>query len=212
MLIGKWMTQDLKTVSPDDRLPHAADLMRRFGFNHLPVVEGEKLVGILSDTDLRNVSLAGGRGGIPAEADPASRRVCDAMKTDVWSVTPEDTLGDALLIITRKKFGALPVLSGDRLVGIITKSDLLRAFADILSLDEICLCLDVPFPRSLARFEELIGVLTVLGADVRSAVVTPEKGADRLVAHLRLGTIEGPRVKEALRARGFEILEPAESL
>jgi acetoin utilization protein AcuB len=212
MLIGKWMTQDLKTVSPGDRLTHAADLMRRFGFNHLPVVEGEKLVGILSDTDLRNVSLAGGPGGIPAEADTAGRRVSDAMKTDVWSVTPEDTLGDALLIITRKKFGALPVLSGDRLVGIITKSDLLRAFADILSLDEVCLCLDVPFPRSLARFEELIGVLTLLGADVRSAVVSPEKGTDRIVAHLRLGTIEGPRVKEALRARGFEILEPAESL
>lgn len=212
MLIGKRMTKDPKTVSPDDPLGHAADLMRRFGFNHLPVVEGGRLVGILSDTDLRNASLAGGGVGTPGEAGPAGAFVRDAMKADVWSVTPEDTLGDALLIITRKKFGALPVLSEDRLVGIITKSDLLRGFADVLSLDEVCLCLDVSFPKSLARFEEMIGVLTVLGADVRSAIVAPEKGTDRIVAHLRLGTIEGPRVKEALRGRGFEILEPAESL
>jgi acetoin utilization protein AcuB len=210
MLVGRRMTKDPKTVSPEDTLTRAADLMRESRINHLPVVERGKLVGILSDTDLRNASLASGSGRAAEMPSGQGSRVREVMKTEVWSLTPEDSVEDALLIICRKKFGALPVLSEDRLVGIITKVDLLNAVIDVLNLADVGLRLEVSLPRTLSRFEELVAVLEGLSARVVSCIVTPRKGTDRMVALLRLDTIEGPRVIAALRAQRFEVLGKAD--
>ncbi|MBI5419974.1 MAG: CBS domain-containing protein [Deltaproteobacteria bacterium] len=209
MLVGRRMTKDPKTVSPDASLAQAADIMRENRINHLPVVEGEKLVGILSDTDLRNASLASG-GAPEGEEDRArERRVRDVMKTEVWSLTPEDSVEDALLIISRQRFGALPVLSGERLAGIITKIDLLNAFVDVLNLEEVGLRIEVFLSPDLDRFEELIRALKGSQAGIRSCVITPEKGTERMVALLQLDTIDGPGVLRALRAKQFEVAGPA---
>jgi len=206
MLVGRRMTKDPKTVSPEDTLTRAADIMRESRINHLPVVEGGKLVGILSDTDLRNASLASGPLPAAEGSKDRDRRVRDVMKTEVWSLTPEDSVEDALLIICRKKFGALPVLSGDLLVGIITKIDLLNAIIDVLNLDEVGLRIEVSLPRTLGRLEELAAALEGLSARVRSGIITPRKGTDRMIALLRLDTIDGPKVIAALRAQRFEVL------
>jgi len=211
MLVGKRMTRNPKTVSPDTPLSAAARILREHRFHHLPVVEGERLVGILSDTDLRNASLAAtpveGEGGPPGD-----RPVREAMRTEVWSVTPEDAVEDALLILAREKFGALPVLSGDRLVGIITRADLLNAFVDLLDVNEVCFCVDVTFPRNMARFEELIDTFSQIGVEVRSVLIAPQGEVGALNAHLRVATIDGPAVRRALRARGFTLSEPISSL
>lgn len=206
MLVGKRMTRNPKTVSPDDPLSFAAGILRENRFHHLPVVQGGKLVGILSDTDLRNASFTAipteGEGG-PAGGLP----VREAMRTEVWSVTPDDSVEDALLILTREKFGALPVLSGDHLVGIITRTDLLNAFVDLLDVNEVCFCVDVTFPRNMARFEELVNVFSSMGVEVRSVLIAPQGEIGALNAHLRVATIDGPAVRRALRENGFVISE-----
>lgn len=209
MLVGKRMTRNPKTVSPDDPLSFAARILREHRFHHLPVVEGGRLVGILSDADLRNASY----GTMPAEGGTAEDLpVREAMRTEVWSVTPDDSVEDALLILTREKFGALPVLSGDRLVGIITRADLLKAFVDLLDVNEVCFCVDVTFPRNMARFEELIDVFGGMGVEVRSVLIAPQGEIGALNAHLRVATIDGPAVRRALRERGFVISEQVSRL
>ena len=212
MLVGKRMTRNPMTVSPDDPLSVAAGILRENRFHHLPVVEGGRLVGILSDTDLRNASYA----AIPAEGEKGvaagDRPVREAMRTEVWSVTPDDSVEDALLILSREKFGALPVLSGDRLVGIITRADLLNAFVDLLDVNEVCFCVDVTFPRNLARFEELIDAFAGMGVEVRSVLIAPQGEIGALNAHLRVATIDGPAVRRVLRERGFVIAEQVSRL
>jgi acetoin utilization protein AcuB len=206
MFVGKRMTGNPKTVSPDDTLSAAAAIMREHRFNHLPVVEEGRMVGILTDTDLRNASLESGEG------PGGNRPVRDVMRTEVWSVTPEDSLEDALLVISQQKFGALPVLDGDRLVGILTKMDLLRAFVEILDVNEVCFCVDITFPRNMARFEELIRMFAEMGVAVRSCIIAPQGEIGALNAHLRVATIDGPAVRRALRDHGFEIADPVSSL
>jgi len=209
MLVGKRMTRNPKTVSPDDPLSFAARVLREHRFHHLPVVEGGRLVGILSDADLRDSSY----GTMPVEGGTAEDLpVREAMRTEVWSVTPDDSVEDALLILTREKFGALPVLSGDRLVGIITRADLLNAFVDLLDVNEACFCVDVTFPRNMARFEELIDTFAGIGVEVRSVLIAPQGEVGALNAHLRVATIDGPAVRRALRSRGFLIEEQVSRL
>ena len=199
------------TISPDDPLSVPAGILRKHRFHHLPVVEGGKLVGILSDTDLRNASFAAKtaeREGAPA----GDRPVREAMRTEVWSVTPDDSVEDALLILTREKFGALPVLSGDLLIGIITRADLLNAFVDLLDVNGVCFCVDITFPRNLARFEELIDTFAGMGVEVRSVLIAPQGEVGALNAHLRVATIDGPAVRRALREKGFVIEEQVSRL
>jgi acetoin utilization protein AcuB len=206
MFVGKRMTRNPRTVSPDDTLSAAAAMMRQHRFNHLPVVDGGRLVGIVTDTDLRNASLESG-------GDPGGDRpVREVMRSQVWSVTPEDSLEDALLVISQQRFGALPVLDGDRLVGILTKMDLLRAFVDVLDVNEVCFCVDVAFPRNLARFEELIGVISGMGVAVRSCIIAPQGDIGALNAHLRVATIDGPAVRRTLREHGFALADPVAGL
>ena len=215
MLVGKRMTKDPKRIGPDEPLSRAADILRQFGINHLPVVEeGDRLVGILSDTDIRNVSITEENSAIAGGVPPRERKVREVMVEEVWSLTPGDSVEDALLIIQRKKFGALPVLSGDRLVGIITKIDLISAFIDVLDIDDVGLRIEVVLPKSLERFEEMLGAVRELGVELRSCLIAPEaKGAGRMVVLLRLDTVNGPMVRGALRAKKFEVLDPgADSL
>jgi len=209
MLVGRRMTRDPKTVGPDDSLAHAAEIMRSSRINHLPVVEEGALVGILSDTDLRNAALAAGRPASPGELPVIDLKVREVMKTQVWSLTPEDSVEDALLIIRRQKFGCLPVLSGDRLVGILTKIDLINAFIDVLDIDGVGVRVEVLLPRSLERFEELIRTVRELGVDLRSGLIFPKKnGSGRMVVLLRFDTVNGPMLRGALRAKKFEVLDP----
>lgn len=203
MIVGRRMTRDPKTVAPGDTLSRAAEIMRRHRIGHLPVVEDGRLVGILSDTDIRNASLPPGHAG----ALPGDRAVREAMRAEVWSLAPEDSVEDALQIICRQRFGALPVLEGDRVVGIITRIDLLRAFSDVLNLGEVCVCLDVALPRTLDRFEEMVAAVRGLGVGLRSATVAPHKGSERMIARLRLDTLDARMVAEALKARGFDVRE-----
>ena len=104
------------------------------------------------------------------------------------------------------------MLSGDRLVGIITRADLLRAFVDLLDVNEVCFCVDVTFPRNMARFEELIDTFAGMGVEVRSVLIAPQGEIGALNAHLRVATIDGPAVRRALRARGFTLNESVSNL
>ena len=213
MLVGRRMTPDPKTVGPDDLLSRAAGIMREHRIHHLPVAgEGGKLVGILSDADIRNASLAAGEAHGPGESFLQSRRVRDVMKTEVWSLTPEASVEDALQILTSRRFGCLPILAGEKVVGIITKSDLLRAFADVLNVGEVCACLDVALPRTLDRFEAMIGEVRALGVGLRSCTATPHKESDRVIARLRLDTLDAQRVAGVLRAKGYDVRERADAL
>lgn len=107
------MSRSPVTVVPSTPVLEARDLMARHRIRHLLVVDGSRLVGIVTDRDIRL--------NLPSPATSLS----------VWEiivVEPERDARDAARIMLDHKIGALPVVSGERLVGIVTESDFLRAF------------------------------------------------------------------------------------
>ncbi len=116
VIVGAWMTHNPATVTPGDKLAMVQPKMEQGEFRSLPVVENGKLVGIITDRDLK---LWVGR---LAEAE-----VRNAMTEAPVSVTPDTTLQEAARLIEERKIGGLPVVEGGGLVGIITTSDILEA-------------------------------------------------------------------------------------
>jgi acetoin utilization protein AcuB len=133
------MTNPVVGVKPRDSAAHGRALMEQHRVNQLPVLQGPRLVGIVTDRDLRDAfpSLAEttipSRRRPPKGAEPSAIPVEDVMTHDVLTVEPETPLDDAARLLRRERIGALPVVSAGRVVGIITRSDLLDALAQVLA-------------------------------------------------------------------------------
>lgn len=134
MLVRDVMTRDPVTVGPEEPIGAALELMRVGRFRHLPVVEGDRLVGIITDRDLRlatNSPLVL-REKWYSDFILESIKVKACMTSDPVTVTPDTPLLDAALIIQERRFGSLPVVEAGKLVGILTETDLLATLIRLL--------------------------------------------------------------------------------
>jgi acetoin utilization protein AcuB len=132
-LVNDWMTPDPIVASPELTLPDALQLMKVHGIRRLPICAKGKLIGIVTRGDLR--------GAQPSEATSSSifelhylvgRITLDQIMTrQPVCVTPATTLQDAANIMLKHKISGLPVMDHDRLVGIITESDIFRMVVEI---------------------------------------------------------------------------------
>jgi acetoin utilization protein AcuB len=119
------MTRHPEIVDPDGTLAEAKEMMDVGGFRRLPVVKDGAVVGIITERCLR------GHSGYLE-----SSKVNAVMSTPVISVNPNTAVQDAARLMIRHKIGGLPVLDHDKLVGIVTTTDLLGAFLQIVGAFE----------------------------------------------------------------------------
>ncbi len=132
--VRDFMTTPVLSISVDSSLLDAVLLLRRNGIRHLPVVEGERLVGIFTERDMLRFSpsllmkISPDEYNAIFEDTPLEK----VMTRDPVSVTPETPVRVAAAILQEKKFGCLPVVEGERLTGIITVTDMLGALLQLL--------------------------------------------------------------------------------
>jgi acetoin utilization protein AcuB len=122
MQIVNLMTSDPVTVGPHDTLAKAKSIMDAGNFRRVPVMENARLVGIVTERDLREYV-----GYLE------STRVDAAMRTALVTVSPYGTVEDAGRLMLKHKIGGLPIVADGRLVGIVTTSDLIRAFLIVVA-------------------------------------------------------------------------------
>jgi nucleotide-binding universal stress UspA family protein/predicted transcriptional regulator len=119
-LVAHWMTPHPITIMPGEKLPHAVALIQQHRFRSLPVVDNGKLIGILTDRDIRtNLN------------DLDSLTVGKLMTTKLATVTPSTSVWDAARLLSERKIGAVPVVDDDLLVGIVSTTDLLKACTEL---------------------------------------------------------------------------------
>ena len=133
-LVGRWMSKTVQTIAPDARIVDAVELMRIHRIRHLPVVESGRLVGIVSDRDVRHAIpiRAGGKKGAELAYGTAllETAVAQVMTPHPRTTEAHAPIREAAEIMCREKIGALPVLADEELVGIISAEDVLWAFVE----------------------------------------------------------------------------------
>jgi acetoin utilization protein AcuB len=137
MKIERWMKHPVLTVKRRDSARHARELMERHRVNQLPVVTDDALVGIVTDRDLRDafpsvfadVEPPRRQREVAHEADPGTIPVEDLMARKVLTMAPSDSMADAARLMRRERIGSLPIVEHGRVTGILTRSDVLDAFA-----------------------------------------------------------------------------------
>ncbi|HXN05685.1 MAG TPA: CBS domain-containing protein [Nitrospiria bacterium] len=140
MKVKDLMTVKVRTVSPEDKIDRVFFFMNFEQIRHIPVVEKGKVVGILSDRDLKKVFGSLKMNEINALNDNQqmvytvkSRMVRTIMRRGVITIHPLAEAYEAAAVMAKRKIGALPVVKNEKLVGIISATDILRAFVKLTS-------------------------------------------------------------------------------
>jgi len=210
MLVRDWMTPNPTTITPDTPVLDAIKLLKDQGYRRLPVVENGKLVGIVTDKDLKDA--------MPSKATTLSvwelnyllskLTVAEVMAKPVITVEAEEPLEEAALLMEEYRIGGLPVLDKGELVGIITITDVLKAFIEVMGLREggLRLTLDVA---------DEPGALERLGAAVKPSnivsVATAGRRDGKRVIVMRVTGEAIDTVVDRLKQAGEEVLDVRET-
>jgi CBS domain-containing protein len=117
--ISEVMTRDVRATEPSAAIVDAAKTMASEDIGPIPVVEGGRIVGIVTDRDIVVRVIATGK-------DPRSTTVGEIASSDLLTVSPDDDLDAALTMMAQNQVRRLPVVEGDRLVGILAQADVAR--------------------------------------------------------------------------------------
>jgi acetoin utilization protein AcuB len=212
LLVEDSMTREVVTLSPGDTAKVALALCRERRIRHLPVLDGGRLVGIVSDRDLRSST--------PALGDPARAAaleeilVGDVMDRDVTTASPTDPIEQAANEMRERRIGCLPVVEGEELVGIVTTSDVMDALVYLVGAHEPGSRMEVSLPDRPGSLAGAAGVFGMCGINIVSAAMggtrePSEEGAPReRVVVFRVDTIDTTEVVGYLEEAGYTVLWP----
>ncbi len=123
--VREYMSPAVHTIGPTSSLSKAVKAMREHQIRHLPVVDREQVVGVLSQRDILIMESLPG-------VNPTEVRVDEAMVRDVFTASPETPVGEVVETMLERKLGSTIVCEGDRVLGVFTTTDALRALHDLL--------------------------------------------------------------------------------
>ncbi len=204
MLVKDIMKRPVITIGPQATLREAHQLMWERGIRHLPVVDEGRLVGILTDRDIRLATSVLKPNPLSCDA-----KVYEVMKRPVLTADPLDPVEDAARLMREEKVGCLPVVEGKELVGIITGIDLLDALIVLTGATRPAGRLEVLLPDRPGELARLTAFFAEKRINIHSVLTYPIAD-DKVMNVLRVETLEVRPLAEELRARGFEVVWPPE--
>lgn len=196
MFVRDSMTPKPITVRPESDPLAGLMLIKSGRFRHLPVVDGGgNLVGIVDRNDLETFLSQAGSPGIQKR----QHRVDQVMTREVLTVSPDCPLEEAARLMVDNKIGCLPVLDEDRLVGIVTETDIFKQFATVLGAGSDSIRLTVQVADAPGQLAELAGRIARAGGNISSVVAYPAGQAGRINITLRVEQVGRERVLGAVR-------------
>jgi len=206
MLVADIMSTRVVTVNVSDSLCHALTTLQKERIRHLPVLDGDRLAGILTDRDLRDMSPAVLR---EENIERLSKlRVGEVMKSPPITAHPLDPVEDAARLMYVHRIGCLPVVKEGALVGILTETDILRCLVELMGVSRPSSRLEVVVPDTPGHLASVASVIRDFGVNIIS-VITPaskKEGFRSLV--FRIATIDPRQIKQAVTALGYEVIWP----
>lgn len=206
MLVGRRMRTSLITVNKAATLAQAQELLHSHRIRHLPVTEGDRLLGILTDRDIRQAAPSSAAAFNPDQvaAFLSQIPVTEAMVRNVRTVSPFTTIEEAAKLMIEHKIGCLPVTEADRLVGIITETDILGVLVDVMGIREPSARIELTLPDRPGALAEITGIIKTHEINISSIVTLPHWEKGKRLAVIRLKTMNPQPILKDLAAAGFE--------
>jgi acetoin utilization protein AcuB len=198
MKINSLMIPDPITITENASIQEAIELMKVNSIRHLPVVaKGNRLKGFITLADLK-------QGLIPSMLGDVS--LADLIVRNPIRVGPDDDVEIAARLIYKHKIGGMPVVKNNKLVGIITETDILRAFIDMMGLLNASSRIDLVVGDEPGSFRNVLQIINDNGGDIINVGIMAHETSKR-VYYFRLVSCDTAVIKKSLEKEGYEVLD-----
>ena len=177
MAVKDFMTRKVVYISPDTTIAHAADIMRDQKLHRLPVIENDKLVGLVTEGTIAEAS--------PSKATSLSiyemnyllnkTKVKDVMIHDVVTISQYASLEDATYLMLKNKIGILPVVDNEQVYGVITDRDIFKAFLEVSGYGERGVRMRFVTEDEVGVLSHIIALLVEENLNISNTVNIPRK-------------------------------------
>ena len=212
MFVKDQMTVNPVTVTSATTIADAAELMKKHRFRRLPVVDIGKLVGIVTDRDLRKASPSSATTLSVHEVDYLLSKalIKDIMTKKVLSIGSEATIEEAALVMYNNRIGGVPVVDKNQdLVGIITETDIFKCLVDIMGLPSGTTRVTIRVPDKAGVITEITGIYADLGINITSmASYTLPDGSGEEVIRGDVKDVE--ELTKRIEAKGYKVVHVAQ--
>jgi acetoin utilization protein AcuB len=209
MIVAKRMMRNPVFVDENDSMKKAMDLLKEREIRHLPVLkDGEKLVGIVTERDIKQASPS------PATALEIREiyylldkvKVKQIMTRRPYTVSSNAPIEEAALIMREKKIGCLPVVEEGRLVGILTETDILDAFIDAMGVSGPGYRMELSLANRPGMLFEVLKLMKDFDANVVSVATAAHDDQGKKILILRVEAKNYKVLKAAIKKAGYEVL------
>ncbi|MBU2704205.1 acetoin utilization protein AcuB [Sporomusaceae bacterium BoRhaA] len=211
MFVATRMTENPVTVTPDTSVTEAKNMMQKNKFRRLPIVQDGKLLGIVTDRDLREVSPSPATTLAKHEANYLLDKILlrDIMKKKVLTICADATIEEAALMMYKEKIGGLVVVDvNGAVVGIITETDIFKCFVDVMGLAEGKTRITLGGADRIGMLHEITGVFKELDISIDSMVALP--GPDHQAQQIiRADVPDVELLTKKLGDKGYPVLHVA---
>lgn len=209
MLIEEIMNKDIITLTETDTIHAAVQLIKEKRIRHIPIVDGQfRLVGLVSDRDIREAAPSIFR--TEEFREDLQKPISMIMKTNVITGHPLDFVEEAGAVFYENHISCLPIVSDDRLVGIITGTDLLHCYVELTGAHQPGSQIEVKVPNKAGMLHEISAIIKKRNANIQSVLVYPYKNDEaHKVLVIRVQTMNPFMVVEDLKSEGYTVLWPS---
>jgi acetoin utilization protein AcuB len=207
MLVRKKMNTNLITITKGERMTAAKKILQEKGIRHLPVVEGKKLLGLVTNMDIRK-----------AEASPATSleirelhylldkiTVSEIMTRNVISISPDISVEEAATLLHDNKIGCLPVVEDGALVGMLTENDVMEILIDVMGMKEKGSRMEILVDDKPGALADLTRIIKEHNVNIISLLTDKAEEVGKRLVIFKLKTFYFEPIKKSLEGAGFNV-------
>lgn len=207
MAVKDFMTRKVVYVSPDTTVAHTADMMREQGLRRLPVIENDRLVGVVTERTMAEAS--------PSKVTSLSiyemnyllnkTKIRDIMARDVVTVSPYASLEDAVYAMMKNQVGILPVVEAGQVFGVITEKDVFKAFLEVSGYGEEGIRVIITADDTVGTLAKIVDTISADNLNIKRTVVATRRSG-KVVIEIQIdGKADVTDLREKLIKQGIQV-------
>jgi len=206
MFVKNKMTTNPFTISPDQTIPDAHEIMTKLSIRRLPVVKDGKLVGVVSKEDIHSSrSMATSLSINELTYILAKTKISKVMTKNPITISPDALLEEAAILMRDNNISFLPVVDGTKLVGIITESDIFDAFIELLGFRSKGTRLTIEVDDEPGIMSHLTGIIGIYGANITHVAVYRNQNGKSMVV-IGINSLNTDEIEKSIEQNGYKII------
>ena len=207
MAVKDFMTRKVVYVSPDTTVAHTADMMREQGLRRLPVIENDRLVGVVTERTMAEAS--------PSKVTSLSiyemnyllnkTKIRDIMARDVVTVSPYASLEDAVYAMMKNQVGILPVVEAGQVFGVITEKDVFKAFLEVSGYGEEGIRVIITADDTVGTLAKIVDTISADNLNIKRTVVATHRSGKVAIEIQIDGKADVTDLREKLIKQGIQV-------